>query len=276
MHKAATRVNESGSIQSIGLFSHRALVLQLVRREIQGRFQGSYFGLIWLIIQPLFLLLAYTLVFGVVFKVRWNGSDLGPTAYGLAIFVGMALHSFFADCVLRAPTLISSRTSFVKKVVFPLDVLAPVQVAAALVQSAVALGLWLVAVAVFGGGWGWIILMTPLLVLPLLLHALGVTWFLASLGVYVRDVGQAAALISTALLFLSPVFYPLAAVPEPWRSIMWWNPLTFPIEAIRHAVIHGELPGFGPFVLQLVFGAAIAVLGLKWFRITRRGFADVL
>jgi lipopolysaccharide transport system permease protein len=276
MSSGETSGNASGSVRSTGLLRHRALFVQLVRREIQGRFQGSYFGLVWLIIQPLILLLAYTMVFGVVFKVRWNGADLGPTAYGLAIFVGMALHSIISDCLSRAPTLVTSRASFVKKVVFPLDILAPVQVAAAAVQSAVALGLWLLAVAVFGGGFGWTALMTPLLVLPLVLHALGMTWFLASLGVYVRDVGQGAALILTALLFVSPVFYPLAAVPEPWQSIIWWNPLTFPIEAIRGAVLDGKLPGLGPFVLQIAIGAAVAVLGLKWFRATRQGFADVL
>jgi lipopolysaccharide transport system permease protein len=273
MSNAKTRGNSSGSVHSAGLLRHRALLVQLVRREIQGRFQGSFFGLVWLIIQPLILLLAYTMVFGVVFKVRWNGADLGPAAYGLTIFVGMALHSIISDCLSRGPILI---TSFVKKVVFPLDVLAPVQVAAAVVQSAVALGLWLLAIAVLRGDLGWTVLLTPLLVIPLVLHALGMTWFLASLGVYVRDVGQGASLISTALLFLTPVFYPLAAVPEPWQSIIWWNPLTFPIEAIRGAVLDGKLPGLGLFALQLAMGSVVAVLGLKWFRATRRGFADVL
>ena len=269
--------NNSGIKASVyNLLSYRKIMWQLILREIRSRFQGSFLGIMWLVLQPLFLLFTYTLVFGIVFKARWNGAEIDPLRYGLAIFIGMILHSVLSDCLLRSPTLITAKANFVKKVVFPLEILPPVQVVTAFIQGFVGFALFLLAVAVFGNGLNFMVLLTPIFILPLFLHSLGITWFLAALGVYVRDVGQVTTMLTTALLFLSPVFYPLSALPEPFATIVFFNPLTYSIESMRDIVFNGTLPGFTSTVIQFLFSLVVAFLGLTWFKVTQRGFADVL
>ena len=256
---------------------HRGLLWQMVRREVVGRYKGSAIGLAWSFLNPLLMLAIYTFVFSVVFKARWGAGD-GDDKVGFAVvlFVGMIVHGLFSECVNRAPGLIIANTNYVKKVVFPLEILPGVALGSALFHAAVSTVVLLVAMVMNGNPLHAEVLWAPVLLLPLAAAALGFGWFLASLGVFLRDVGQLTGIFTTALLFLSPVFYPVAAMPEEFRGVMQVNPLTPVIEQMRGAVIWGHAPDWTLYLVQSVTGIAIAWSGFWWFQKTRKGFADVL
>jgi len=161
-------------------------------------------------------------------------------------------------------------------VVFPVETLSLVTVLAALFNSAINLAVLLLALVVFNGSVPWTALLIPLVILPLVLLIVGLSWFLASLGVFIRDVGQTINIITTVLMFLSPVFYPLDAVPERFRSIILLNPLTFIIEQSRAVLIWGDLPNWSGLLIYSGTSLVIAYMGYIWFQKTRKGFADVL
>jgi lipopolysaccharide transport system permease protein len=219
----------------------------------------------------------YTFVFSVVFKARWGvGGEESKTQFAVVLFVGMIVHGLFAEVLNRAPGLILGNVNYVKKVVFPLEILPVISMGAALFHSLVSLGVLLVAFVLFNGYLHWTAVFTPLVVLPLVILTLGLAWMLASLGVFLRDVGQTIGIITTVMMFLAPVFYPVTALPEEMRPWIMANPLTFIIEQAREVLIWGHLPnwlGLGTYTLA---AAAIAWAGYAWFQKTRKGFADVL
>ena len=259
------------------LWRNRQLILQMTRREVAGRYKGSALGLAWSFFNPVFMLAVYTFVFSVVFKARWGvGGEESKTQFAVVLFVGMIVHGLLAEVLNRAPGLILGNVNYVKKVVFPLEILPVVSMGAALFHSFVSLGVLLIAFALFNGYLHWTAVLAPLVVLPLIILTLGLAWMLASLGVFLRDVGQTIGIITTVMLFLAPVFYPITAVPERFRPIIMANPLTFIIEQAREVLIWGHLPnwlGLGTYTLVAV---AIAWAGYAWFQKTRKGFADVL
>lgn len=260
------------------LWRNRQLIVQMTKREVVGRYQGSAFGLAWSFLNPLFMLVVYTFVFSEIFKSRWGGvgGDDSKTQYAVVLFVGMIVLSLFSEVLNRAPGLILTNVNYVKKVVFPLEILPVVSMGAALFHSLVSLGVLLIAFVLFNGYLHWTVVFTPLVLLPLVILTIGLAWMLASLGVFLRDVGQTIGIITTVLMFLSPVFYPVTAVPERFRPFIMANPLTFIIEQAREVLIWGRLPnwlGLGAYTLAAV---AIAWAGYAWFQKTRKGFADVL
>jgi lipopolysaccharide transport system permease protein len=261
----------------ISLTRHRNLVLQMVRREILGRYRGSVMGLMWSFFNPILMLTIYTLVFGVVFKSRWGQGPIESKAeFAIVLFAGLIVHSLFAECINRAPTLILSNPNYVKKVVFPLEILPWTSLGGALFHAAISLFVLLAAIFAVHHSVHWTVLALPLIWLPYLLLIMGLSWFLASTGVYLRDVVQTTSLITTVLLFLSPVFYPATALPEPYRPLLHLNPLTFVIEHTRGVLLWGELPQWQSLGLYYVASMLIAYAGLFWFQKTRKGFADVL
>lgn len=259
------------------LARHRALIGQMTRRDVVGRYKGSMMGLAWSFLNPLLMLVIYTFVFRVIFKARWGGTgEESRVDFAVILFVGMIIHALFAECVNRAPGLIVSNVNYVKKVVFPLEILVPMALGSALFHAAASTVVLMIVIVLTGGGLHPQALLAPVLVLPVALMALGVGWFLASLGVFLRDVGQVTALFTTALLFLSPVFYPLSALPPAFRALIQLNPLTVAIEQTRGAVIWGAWPDWTAYGLYLLAALAVASAGFWWFQRTRRGFADVL
>ena len=259
------------------LWRHRQLIARMTRREVAGRYRGSAMGLLWSLLTPLFMLLIYTFVFSVVFKARWGeGLEQGRGQFALILFAGLIVHGLFAEVLQRAPQLILAHTNYVKKVVFPLEVLPVVQLLAASFHALVSLGVLLLAQMVLGPAIPWTALFLPLVALPLLLLTLGLAWLLASLGVFVRDIAQGMGLLTSVLLFTAPVFFPLHALPvalQPWLQL---NPLTFIIEQTRAVLIWGQLPNVGGLALYSLCALVVAMLGFAWFQKTRKGFADVL
>lgn len=259
------------------LWRNRQLIVQMTKREVVGRYKGSAMGLAWSFFNPVFMLTVYTFVFSEVFKSRWGvGGDESKTQFAVVLFVGMIVYGLFAEVLNRAPGLILSNVNYVKKVVFPLEILPVIAVGAALFHNLISLVVLLAAFALFNGYLHWTAILTPLVLLPLVILTLGLGWMLASLGVFLRDVGQTIGIITTVLMFLSPVFYPVSAVPEKFRPWLMANPLTFVIEQAREVLIWGHLPDWVGLGLYTLAATAIAWTGYAWFQKTRKGFADVL
>jgi lipopolysaccharide transport system permease protein len=260
------------------LYRNRQLITQMIRREVVGRYKGSAMGLAWSFFNPVFMLVVYTFVFSEVFKARWHGlgEEESKTMFAMILFVGMIVLGLFGEVINRAPGLILSNVNYVKKVVFPIEILPVVALGAALFHSLISLGVLVAAFALFNGYLHWTVLVLPLVLLPLVVLVTGLAWMLASLGVFLRDVGQTTGIITTVLTFLSPVFYPVTAVPERFRPFIMANPLTFIIEQAREVVIVGHWPDWGGLGIYTVAAVLLAWAGFAWFQKTRKGFADVL
>ncbi len=258
------------------LLANRELILAMTKREVAGRYRGSMFGILWSFFNPVLMLAVYTFVFSVVFKARWGGGGESKTEFAVVLFAGMIVFALFSECINRAPGLILANANYVKKVVFPLEILPLVSLGSALFHAAVSLSVWMLFYAAINASLHWTVLLLPLVLLPLVLFTMGLSWLLASLGVYLRDVAQTIGIFTTILMFLSPVFFPVASLPEQYRPFIYANPLTFIIEQTRDVLIWGRLPDWPVLGLSIGISAAVACLGFAWFQKTRRGFADVL
>lgn len=258
------------------LFRNRALVASLVRREVVGRYRGSAMGLLWSFFNPVLMLAVYTFVFSVVFKARWSGGSDSRTEFALVLFAGLMVYNLFAECVNRAPGLVLANVNYVKKVVFPLEILPVVALGSATFHLLVSLGVWLLFFLLFFGLPGWTVLLLPLVLAPLALVTLGISWFLSSLGVYLRDVSQVVGVVTTVLMFMSPIFYPISALPEGFQPLMQASPLTLVVEQTRDVLIWHKPIEPATWLLQMTVAALVAWLGYLWFQRTRKGFADVV
>lgn len=255
---------------------NRALIKALVKREVIGRYRGSFMGILWSFFNPIFMLTVYTFVFSFVFKARWGANSDSKAEFALVLFAGLMVFNVFAECINRAPGLVLSNVNYVKKVVFPLDVLPWVSLGASLFHALISLGVWLLAYLIFFGIPHANIAALPLIVIPLALLIMGLSWILASLGVYLRDVAQIIGLITTALMFMSPIFYPATALPEEYRRLLYLNPLTLVIEQTRDVLFWAKWPDAATLLSYTLLSSLIAWAGFAWFQKTRKGFADVL
>ena len=261
-----------------GLWRNRRLLRDLTWREISGRYRGSWLGLAWSILTPLLMLAVYTFVFSVVFEARWSAAVVpgGKFDFALFVFVGVVLHGVLAEAITRSPGTVLGNANYVKKVIFPLELLPVTVVGAALFHALLAFAILLAAVLLLGGGLHWTLLWLPVLVLPLLLMALGLAWGLAALGVFLRDTAQVTGVLAMVLMFLAPVFYPVTALPGHLRGWLYLNPLTFVIEQARAVVFAGQAPDLPMLALFSGVALVVAQLGYGFFQKSRNGFADVL
>lgn len=258
------------------LWTNRSLITQMTKREVIGRYRGSVMGLTWSFFNPVLMLAVYTFVFSEIFSARWVGVDTGKGGFAILLFVGMIVHGLFAECANRAPSLVMTNSNYVKKVVFPLEILPVITLGSALFHSCISLLVLVAAQLLILNTLYWTALLFPLILLPLILGTLGICWFLASLGVYLRDVGQVITVLTTVLLFLSPVLYPMAALPEAYRPWLQLNPLTYIIEESRNVLLFGRVPDWSDWGIAMLISLVIAVIGFWFFQKTRKGFADVI
>jgi lipopolysaccharide transport system permease protein len=261
---------------ALSLLRNYPLILQMVRREVIGRYRGSFLGLLWSFVNPVLMLTIYTFVFGFVFKARWGQGDTDKYEFALVLFTGLIVFNLFSECVGRAPGLILANINYVKKVVFPLEILPWVALGSALFHAGISLLVLLLSLAVLGHDFSWSMLWLPLVLLPFLLLIMGLSWLLASIGVFIRDVGQFIGMALTVLMFMSPIFYPLSALPETVRPYLFLNPLTFIVEQIRNVLLWGRQPDWPYLAVYSILAIVVAWFGLFWFEKTRKGFADVL
>jgi len=263
------------------LASRLALVKRLSVREITMRYKGSVLGILWSLLTPLLLLSIYVFVFGHVFQSRWRGEGIGDASgsmsqFAIILFTGLTTFQLFSDAITRAPTLILGHKNFVKKVVFPLEILPAVLVSTSLFQYCVSMVVVFVVILAAQGGISPWALLLPLIVAPLLLLMLGLTAALAALGLYLRDITQFIGTAVSALLFLSPVFYSRAGLPPLMAQVYLFNPITIPVEQARKVLIWGEAPDFGVLGIYMLVSLSVAIGGFALFQKLRRGFADVL
>jgi len=264
----------------LDLFSkHRTLIHQLTKRDVLSRYRGSQLGLLWSFAHPVFMLLVYMFVFGVVFKMKWGvapGAGFGEINFGVILFSGLVLHGFMAEVLVRSSGLITGNPQYVKKVVFPLPVLAIVTVVAALFHLLVGIIILLVFAFATGVPLHPTIVYMPLVLLPFVMFMLGSAWFISAICVLIRDIAQILTVVVTVLLFVSPVFYPLSKVPEEYRVYIYMNPLTTIIEQFRKVVLFGQQPDWMILAIYFVVALVIMIFGYWFFNRVKRVFADVV
>ena len=223
------------------------------------------------------MLAVYTFVFSVVFQARWGTATIGPKAeFALLLFAGLIVFNAFSEILSRAPTAVSSNPSYVKKVVFPLECLDLALLCSTMIQMLISLTVWLSAYVAFVGIPHATILFLPLAMIPYALFLAGIAWILSSLGVFIRDTPQVTAVIISVTMFLSPLFYPVDALPKQYQQLLLLNPLAVYMQSFRDLLYFGRLPQPASFILNLLVAGLVAVLGFAWFQKTRKGFADVL
>lgn len=255
---------------------YRGLMRHLIYREIHGKVTGSILGVGWLVVQPLLLLGMYTVVFGVFMKSRWDTQGEGIAYFALALFPGLLVFNIFSECVNRAAGLVLQNPNYVKKVVFPLELLIVPVIAGALIQFFIGFLLWMALVAIVQGGVSWAVLLVPLYLMPFILLIAGLCWAVAAMGVYFRDLTNIIPLMTQVLMFMSPVLYPITNVPLALRPLLYLNPLTLVVEAVRGSGMKGGILIPPEYLAYSVGSFALAWVGIKVFNGLRPGFADVV
>jgi lipopolysaccharide transport system permease protein len=272
------RLGRGPSSVFASFWRNRTLIARLTRRDVEARYRGSLLGLLWSLAVPLFMLMVYTFVFGVVMKARWSAAnpDAGNGEFAVVLFAGLMLFGLFSEVIGRAPGLVLENETYVTKIVFPVYVLPWVAMGRGLFNLAISLVLLLVAQIIVMGPPPPTALLFPLVLAPFVLLVMGLTWFLASLGVFIRDIGHFLSVALSSLMFLSPIFYPLSALPPALRPWLFLNPLTFIVEQFREVVLWGRLPDWQGLGLYAMLGFVCAWMGLQWFLRTQKAFADVI
>lgn len=252
------------------------LIISLTKRDIDSRYKGSLFGLFWAIINPLFLLGIYTFVFGVIFKSRWEGISDSITSFSITLFIGLITYNIFSESVSKSPWLITSNQNFVKKILFPIEILSIVNLFSSLFTFSMSFLAWLVMSLIFDQKVSLEILLLPFLIIPISIFSLGCSWFVSALGVYLKDIGQIISMLIMILLFASPVFYPMSSIPSDYQFLMKLNPLAQGIQMVRDVCIYNTLPNLGQFIYSMILSLVCALLGLSFFKKVKKGFPDVI
>jgi lipopolysaccharide transport system permease protein len=260
----------------LSFWRNRSLIKILAQREVYGRYKGSIVGIAWPFLFPLIMLVIYTFVFSVVFKTRWQSGSESNTEFALILFAGLLIFNLFSECISRAPNLILGNVNFVKKIVFPLEILPWVIISSGLFHLLISLFIWLVFYYMLFGIPHASILIFPFILLPFIFFILGLCWIISSICVYFRDISQLVGVVTTILMFLSPIFYPISALPENYQIFFMLNPITPIIEMSRNALIFGALPNLDLLGIYIVLSLLFAYLSFVWFQRARLGFADVI
>jgi lipopolysaccharide transport system permease protein len=258
------------------LLRHYHLVVQMARRDVIGRYRGSFIGLLWSFFNPLLMLGVYTFVFGYVFKSRWIGQGGGQFEFAVILFAGLNINTLFQECATRAPTLIIENRNFVKRIVFPLETLSWSTLGSALFHLLISTIVLLAFSLVIRGYVPWTIVYFPVVVLVFMPFMAGLIWVLSSLGVFMRDLKHAMGIITVMMMFLAPIFYSKEMIPGRYRHLLYLNPLTVIVEASRDVLIWGRAPNWLHLGAYTVAACLFAWLTFAWFEKTRKGFADVL
>jgi len=256
--------------------NNRELLWELVKRDFLGRYKGSMLGVVWSLFNPLLMLTIYTIVFSVAFKARWGTGKENKAVFAIMLFSGMIVHSFFAECLNRAPSLITGHSNYVKKVVFPLEILPLMAMMSAALHFLISFCVLLLFCLLIDVPVHLAFLFFPIILLPLVLIMLGFSLVFASLGVYFRDLSQVMNILTTVSLFLAPVFYPIEALPPAYGEILVWNPISLPVIQLRELMFSGHSVHWYDWAVSLVIGVTVCFIGYRWFDKARSGFADVL
>jgi lipopolysaccharide transport system permease protein len=258
---------------TLRIWRQRYILGQLILRDVLLKYRGAMFGVLWIFLSPLLMLAIFAFIFGEVFQARWPQQQSG-LPYWLLLYAGLIAFNIFAETLNRAPAAVRGHPNFVKKMIFPVEILPLVPLGAALLHASFNLLILGCALAWYGKLHADVLLL-PLLLAPLILLSLGAAWFIAAWGVFIKDMSQIVPLLVQMLMFLSPVFYPVQAVPAPLQPLYRHNPLGAVIEACR-CVIGGQPVDWLAWTGMLLLSAAVMLLGYAFFQHSREEFADVL
>jgi lipopolysaccharide transport system permease protein len=260
-----------------GLWGQRELIRRLTVQEVIGRYKGSYFGLLWTILTPLLMLAVFTFVFGIVFKAKWGVSaHESRLEFALTLFCGLIAFNLFSECFNRSPGLILGYPNYVKRVVFPLEILPVNILLSSLFHALVSLFILLLGISFIMDRFPWTVIYLPLVLFPLVCLSLGLSWFVASVGVFIRDVGNMTGFLTTLLFFGTPIFYPITALPGRLQTVIRLNPLTLIAEDLRRIMIWNLSPDWHWYGLSVSFSLGVLLVGYAWFMQSKRAFADVM
>lgn len=273
---ARLRLTNRLAIEMKGLWSNRGLIWQLAVRDLGQRYRGANLGVLWSLITPLLMLAVYTFVFSFIFQARWSTANASTGEFAIILFAGLAAFNLFSEVTNRAPTIVLSVPNYVKKVVFPLEILPIVATLSAVLSSLITCVLVVIGNLLINGKLSATIIFLPVAYLPLVLFSMGLAWLLASLGVYIRDIGQFISVFVQILFFISPIFWSVDSAPEAIRDWLWLNPLTVILESFRRTLVLNEIIIWPEWLACTLLSTLIAVFGYWWFAKTKKGFADVL
>lgn len=260
----------------LSFFRHHELIFLLIKREVLGRYRGSFIGILWAFLNPVIMVTAYTFVFSIVFKASWVGSNGSQTGFALLLFSGLIVFNLFAECFNKAPGLVLANQNYVKKVIFPLEILPWVVIGSALFHAFISLGVWVIAYVIFLGSPKLTIFFVPVIFFPFILFTVGIVWGISALGVYFRDVSHFISILTSFLMFMSPIFYPISSLPQEYKFLFELNPISPTIEQIRSVLFFGSVPDLVSLSKNLLLGSSVAYVGFYFFQKSRKGFADVL
>ncbi len=257
------------------LWQNRALMRSMVARDIASRYQGSFFGALWTVLNPLLLMATYFFVFGIVLRSRWSG-DASQSGYVLYFLAGMLPWLAFSEAAGRAPNVVLEHRTFVSKLVFPIDTLPANLVIAGLVTELFGLAIFLTGLLIARGSVPATALWLPVILVPQILLTLGVAWILAAIGVFMRDLGQVIGFLLTLGFFLTPICYPEASLPEAAMGLMQFNPIYILVNGYRMMLLESQAPLTVQVGWLWLGSGMLAIGGYGWFHRLRKSFADVI
>lgn len=259
------------------LLKFQNLLKQFTSRDVTSRYKGSYLGLVWTLIQPLVMLTIYTFVFSVVFKARWGqGESVSKVDFAMTIYAGMIIFQIFSEPLYRSSTIFIANSNFVKRVVFPLEILPTSSVLSSVIMNLFSFVIYIGALLWFQYPVGWNILLFPLIWIPLIILSAGLSYVFATLGVFFRDIGQIISILMNMLFYISPVFYPVTALPESFQKYMLFNPLTIIIENFRAITIYNSPPDWAQLGTIYIISIVIFLIGSAIFTYSKETFSDVI
>jgi lipopolysaccharide transport system permease protein len=270
----ASRLNPAATAKS--LWNSRWLLTPLVKRQMAARYKGSHLGFLWTLLNPLALLGIYTFVFSVILQTRWPQGQGSHSEFALALFAGLIPFNFLSETLQAAPNAVFSYRTYIRKTAFPLEILPLANLGAVLVQSLCSLCILLAGTWLIRGSIPGTVLLLALIYPPIILMCTGLAWFIAALGVYLRDTAHIVNIGLLMLFFLTPIFYPVTAVPEPYRFIAWLNPWCFITESFRNAAVWGRPPGIGALFLAWIGAMVVCQAGYAFFTARKKDFPDLV
>ncbi len=253
---------------------HRALLRQMVIRDVTARFVGTSLGAVWNLIQPFILLCLYTFVFGVIYRVRFEVEGVGFVPF---VFCGLWPWLAFQDACLRSVTVIVENAQLMKRVQFPSELLIVSAVVSSFLSHAVGFCLMLIGVAIWQGGVSPValgLLAVPFLLQLLLAVALGL--LLAPANVFLRDVSQLTTALFTVWFFLSPILYSIQMVPPVLQPVLAWNPLAPILDLYRGLILTPEQLVWSGVLYPLLLCLVLLGVAQRLFAGCKGYFADYL
>jgi lipopolysaccharide transport system permease protein len=260
------------------LWRHRSLLWQFTVRNLEMRHRGSILGALWAVLNPLSMLAVYVFVFGYVFGGAFSRGDATRTGwdYGLGVFLGLAIFHVVSEALAAAPGIVVGQPNYVKKVIFPLEILPAAAVGSSVIHMFVTLAMVLVG-SLFGSvAPSWHLLWLPVIILPIVAMSLSLAWMVAALGVFFRDVSQLVGALITIIMFASAIFYPVESIPPAAWTVLQFNPLIHTLEMARGVLLWHQPPGLAPLAVLYVASFVAVVLGFAVFARLKRAFADVI